>query len=331
MTSRRTLPSFVAAALLLAVALATSLWSGDARAQTRDPGTEGSQAANTREEATPQELRDVGVDEHLDAQVPLDATFKDETDKTVRLGDFFDGKRPTLLTFAYFSCPTLCSLVLSSTAESLAKTQWTVGEEFDVVTISIDPRETLEKTQQKKQTILAQYQGGGGASVHAGPQPGRGWHFLRADDATIHRVADAVGFRYKYDEETHQYGHPASLILLKPNGRVSRYLYGLEYPSTDMKLGLLEASEGKSISTVEQVILFCYRYDKNQGKYVLIANRVMRIGGGFCALLLLGFLALLWRRERHPKPNTAHQAGTDSLDSPEAPPLAPNAPMENHT
>ena len=282
------------------------------RAQSTGDVSSAPGAANSREEATPRELRDVGVDEHLDGQVPLDAVLKDENDNAVRLGDFFDGKRPTLLTFAYYSCPTLCSLILSSTAEALSKTQWTVGKEFDVVTVSIDPRETLEKTREKKRTIISQY---------GRPEAARGWHFLRADDATIHRLTDSVGYRYKYDEETKQYGHPASLILLKPNGRVSRYLYGLEYPPNDMKLGLLEASEGKSISTVEQVILFCYRYDKSEGKYVLIANRVMRIGGGFCALLLLGFLALLWRRERHPKPTSA----------PGNPGDAPTVPMENHT
>jgi protein SCO1/2 len=308
MMSPRTLPFVVA--LFLAATLATISWSGDACAQTTGNVATAPGAANTREDATPRELRDVGVEERLDAQVPLDAMLKDENDATVRLGDYFDGKRPTLLTFAYFSCPTLCSLILSSTAEALAKTQWTAGKEFDVVTISIDPRETLEKTRSKKQAILAQYRREGGDR----PEAERGWHFLRADDATIHRITGAVGFHYNYDEETKQYGHPASLILLKPNGRVSRYLYGLEYPPNDMKLGLLEASEGKSISTVEQVILFCYRYDKSEGKYVLIANRVMRIGGGFCALLLIGFLALLWRRERHPKPTSA-----------------PIVPMENHT
>jgi protein SCO1/2 len=308
--------------MLFAAALATFSWPSDARAQLRDiqDGTAIPGAANTREEATPQELRDVGIDEHLDAQVPMDASFTDEGGKSVRLGDLFDGKRPVLLTLAYYSCPTLCSLVLSSEAESLAKTTWTIGKEYDVVTISIDPHETAEKTNDKKKALLERYLVG---HPDAAGTAASGWHFLRtADDATIHRVADAVGFRYKYDEEGKQYGHPAALILLKPNGRVSRYLYGIEFPPADVKLGLLEASEGKSISAVEQVILFCYRYDKNEGKYVLIANRVMRIGGGFCALILAAFLALLWRRERHPKRKTGgHAPGTDS----------PIVPMENHT
>lgn len=267
------------AAMAMAVSCALAGAPHDARAQ----------AKATQEEATPRELRSVKVDEQLDAQVPLDATFHDQDGKPVRLGDLVNGQRPTLLTFAYFNCPVLCSLILNSAVSSLAKIPWTIGREFDVVTISIDPRETAARAQTKRDSLLAQY---------GRPDAQHGWHFLLGDEAQIARVTDAVGYRFHYDEETKQFAHPGTLILLQPNGHVSRYLYGLEYPPNDLRIGLLEASQGKLVSTVEQVLLFCYRYDAREGKYVIVANRVMRIGGAAVALALGAFLAMFWYRER---------------------------------
>jgi protein SCO1/2 len=247
------------------------------------------QAMGTTDDATPRELRSVKIDEKLDAQVPLDATFRDLDGKRVRLGDLFDGKRPTLLTFAYYNCPVLCSLILSSAASSMGKIPWTIGREFDVVTISIDPTETVERAKSKREALLSQY---------GRKEAETGWHFLLGDEATIARVTDAVGYRFHYDEETKQYAHPGALILLQPNGKVSRYLYGLEYPPNDVRLGLLEASQGKLTGAVDQVLLFCYRYDAHQGKYVIIANRIMQIGAAIIAAVLVAFLAFLWRLER---------------------------------
>jgi protein SCO1/2 len=251
--------------------------------------TASAQAMKTQEEATPRELRSVKIDEQLDAQIPLDVTFKDPEGNPVRLGDLVDGKRPTLLTFAYFNCPVLCSLILNSAVEAMSKIPWTIGKEFDVITISIDPKEAPSRAQGKREALLRQY--GRADAEH-------GWHFLLGDEKAIARVTDAVGYRFHYDEETQQFAHPGALILLQPNGRVSRYLYGLEYPPNDMRIGLLEASEGKQISTVEQVLLFCYRYDPHQGKYVIVATRVMQIGAGGMALVLGCFLGLFWYRER---------------------------------
>jgi protein SCO1/2 len=253
------------------------------------PRTAGAQAMGTQEEATPRELRSVKVDEKLDAQVPLEATFKDLDGRDVKLGDLIDGKRPTLLTFAYFSCPVLCSVILNSAVTSLAKVPWTIGREFDVVTISIDPRESLEKARSKRDALVAQY---------GRPEAANGWHFLRGDEKTIARVTDAVGYRFHYDTEEQQFAHPGTLILLQPNGHVSRYLYGLEYPPSDLRLGLLEASQGKLISTAEQVMLFCYRYDAHQGRYVIMANRIMQIGSAIVALVLGLMLGAFWYRER---------------------------------
>jgi protein SCO1 len=248
-----------------------------------------SAAAGADDPVVPNELKHVNVTEHLDAQVPVDANFKDHTGKPVRLGQYFDGKRPVVLTFAYHSCPVLCSMVLNAATDGLRGVKGTVGVDFDVITISIDPKDTLEKTAAKRASILAEYKR---------PEADAGWHFLVGDEATIQRVTKAVGYEYSYDEEQQQYAHPAVIMLLKPSGKVSRYLYGIEYNPNDLKLGLLEASEGKSISTIDRVIMYCYRYDPHDGKYVIVATRLMQVGGIFTVLFLGGFLGIFWVRER---------------------------------
>jgi protein SCO1/2 len=266
---------FVIACALVAL---LTIFVGDARAQIA---------------AMPPELAHVGVSEHLDGQLPLATGFRDHTGKSVKLGDYFDGKRPVVLTFAYHSCPVLCSMVLNATATGLKGIGWTVGKEFDVVTISIDPEESLEKTVAKRAGILHEY---GAARGH----DGNGWHFLTGDAQSIAAVANAAGFEYQYDERQKQWGHPSVVMLAKPDGRMARYLYGLEFAPADLRLGLLEASEGRSITTIEQIILYCYHYDPQGGKYVLVARRVMQVGGGAVAIVLFGMLGLFWRRELSP-------------------------------
>ncbi len=253
-------------------------------------------AARAQVSSMPPVLAHVGVTEHLQADaapLPLDAPFRDHTGKPVKLGDYFDGKRPVVLVFAYHSCPVLCGMVLNNAAAGLRGIGWTVGKEYDVVTISIDPDESLEKTAAKRASILNEY---GAARGH----DGKGWHFLVADPAhkdSIARVAAAAGFEYEYDPEIKQWGHPSVLMIVKPDGRMARYLYGLEFSSPDIKLGLLEASAGRSISTIEQIILYCYHYDPQGGKYVVVAQRVMQVAGGAVAVVLFGFLGLFWARE----------------------------------
>ena len=249
-----------------------------------------SRSASAQIAGMPKELAHVGVNEHLDGQLPLDTKFRDHTGKPVKLGDFYDGKRPVLLTFAYHSCPVLCSMVLNATAAGLKGVGWTVGKEFDVVTISIDPEESLEKTANKRTSILNEY---GASRGH----DGKGWHFLVGDKASIAAVAAAAGFEFEYDSEIKQWGHPSVVMITKPDGRMARYLYGLEFPSNDLKIGLLEASEGRSITTVEQIILYCYHYDPKGGKYALVAMHVMQIGAGGVAVVLFGILGLFWGRE----------------------------------
>lgn len=252
--------------------------------------------------AAPPGLENVGVDEHLERRIPLGLGFRDHTGRRVTLGDLVTGERPVVLNLVYHSCPSFCSLVLDGTVAALAQQPWTVGEDFDVITVSIDPRDTPQIAADKRRRTLYRY--GRDAAEH-------GWHFLVAEEAlserenigaygvypAIERLADAVGFRYQWMPRQQQYAHPGVIMLLTPDGRVARYLYGLEYPSADVRLGLLEASEGRSISTVERVMLYCYRYDASEQKYVVMATRVMQVGGGLTVLILGGFLAFFWRRE----------------------------------
>lgn len=245
--------------------------------------------ASAQPAGVPPEMAHAGVTEHLDGQLPLDTTFRDHTGKSVKLRDFFDGKRPVVLTFAYHSCPQLCSMVLNALTTGLRDVAWTAGKEFDVVTISIDPHESLEKTANKRASLLAEYK-------RLVPE-GQGWHFLVGDESQIAAVATAAGFESQYDADQKQWAHPSVVMIATPDGKMARYLYGIEFPSGDLKLGLLEASQGRSITTIEKIILYCYHYDPKGGKYVLVAQRVMRVGGAMVATILIATLALLWMRE----------------------------------
>jgi len=282
-------------ALLLA---ALVLASGDARAQRFQQ----SGPVQATPAGMPKELEHIGVKEHLDQPLPLDAVFRDHTGQQVRLKQYFDGKRPVVLLFAYHSCPVLCGMILNATVRSLTQNKWTAGDEFELVVISIDPTDSQERTAAKRQSLITEY--GRGA--------GKGFHFLLGDKANIDRVAEAVGFQYEYDERQKQYAHPSVMMLVKPSGQLARYLYGLEFDPNDVRLGLLEASEGRSISTVEQVILYCYHYDPQGGKYVLVANRVMQVGGVATAQLLGAVLAVFWIRERK-KGGLLHKVDPDHV------------------
>ncbi len=236
----------------------------------------------------PPGLEDVGVDEHLDGQVPMDAVFRDSAGHMVHFGDLFDGKLPVVLTLAYHTCPTVCSMVLSQTVESLKQLDWSIGKDYRAITLSFDPRETQAHAAEKRTQLLSQY---------GRPGADSGWTFLTGDDTNIHRVTDAVGFKYHYVEREQQFAHPTVILILKPNGQVARYLYGLEYAPKDVKLGLLEASNGRSVTTIDRILLYCYHYDPNGGRYVIVATRVMRVAGGFCGLVLLLFLGSFWLKE----------------------------------
>lgn len=251
----------------------------------------------------PAELEAVDVSERLDKQLPLNAVFRDHTGKQVRLGDFFDGKRPVVLTLAYHGCKVVCSMVLGAAVEVLKSQPWTLGDEYRSVTISIDSRDTPAVAAKKRKQMLALY----GKSAE-------GWDFLVGDDANIQRVAEATGFKFSYDERNDQFAHPAVLMLIKPTGEMARYLYGLEFPQQDVRLGLLEASQGRSISTIEKAILYCYMYDPIGAKYVLVARNVMRLGGVITVFALGFFLLVMWRREARSK-RLASPTNTPSVSS----------------
>ena len=281
-------PVFALRRLLFALVAASCLVpAGAARAQAWREGGEG--APNT----TPPELVGVTIDEHLGGALPADAEFRDTDGRPVKLGSYFDGKRPTLLVFAYHTCPMLCSLVLDATVRALNDVAWTVGREFDVVSISIDPKDTPETATRKRAKVVASYGRAHGSTA--------GWHFLVGDEDDIRKVTRAIGFQYNYDARQKQYAHPAAIYLLSPEGHIARYLYGIEYPPGDVRLGLLEASEGRSVSTTERILLYCYHYDPQGKRYSLVAMNVMRLGGAVTLALLGGFLAVMWARERRRK------------------------------
>jgi protein SCO1/2 len=301
--------------LLAATALAICLVvvAGNARAQAWRDTSEG--MPNT----PAPELTGVDIVEHLKGPLPADAAFRDAEGKAVHLGDYFDHKRPTLLVFAYHTCPMLCSLVLDATVRSLNDVQWTVGREFDVVSISIDPNDTPETATRKRGQVVQSYTRARGDTT--------GWHFLVGDEINIRKVTESVGFEYRYDARQKQYAHPAAIYLLTPDGHMARYLYGISYDPKDVRLGLLEATEGRSISTTERIMLFCYHYDPQGKHYSIVAMNVMRLGGAVTLAFFATFLGIMWMRERHKKGRTAASPApsTASGDASSPPSLAAGA------
>lgn len=237
----------------------------------------------------PPGVADVGIDEHLGEAIPLDLSFRDHTGTTVHLADYFDGQRPVLVTLVYHRCPMLCSLVLDALVRGMAGVEWTAGKEFQVVTISIDPQDTPDVATRKRTEVLQHY---------GRPAAEQGWHFLTGKEAEIARVAVALGFRYRWDAEQQQYVHPAAIFLLTPEARIARYLYGVAFEPRDLRFGLLEAAQGRAVSSVERLLLFCYRYDATGHRYTFVVTRVLRGGGVALLLLVGGLLGYLWRKER---------------------------------
>jgi protein SCO1/2 len=240
--------------------------------------------------AVPPEVADLAFEQKLGAQAPLDAVFRDEQGREVRLGEFVS-KRPVVLVLAYYRCPQLCTLVLNGLLDGLKEVRYRPGEEFEVVIVSFDPRETPGLAAAKKEHYLEGY-GRPGADA--------GWHFLTGDKDQIDRLADAVGFRYAFDAKHDRYNHPSGVTILTPDGRVSRYLFGIRFLPRDLKLGIVEASDGRVGSFVDQLLLFCFHYDRDTGSYALSA---VRAAGALTVVLLGAFLYRLWRREaKQPDP-----------------------------
>lgn len=234
----------------------------------------------------------VSFDQKLGETIPLDLTFKNAAGKKVRLGQYFDGKRPVALVFAYFDCPMLCPLMLSGFTKTLKDMSWTPGQQFDVLTIDFNHREGPKLARREKKKYLKQL-GKKGA--------GEGWHFLTGDEVLIKKLADAVGFHFRWFPEKKEYAHPTGVVFLSGTGKISRYLFGIGPPdltASKMRQALVEASNGKVGNAIDQALLYCFQFDPNSNSYVADAFNIMRLGGLLTMILLGGVLFIFWRRER---------------------------------
>jgi|HubBroStandDraft_3_1064219.scaffolds.fasta_scaffold02369_7 protein SCO1/2 len=233
----------------------------------------------------------MGFDQLVGRQVPGDLTFRDETGRQVRLGDYFGRRpaRPLVLALVYYNCPMLCTLTLAGLSRGLKGLSFDVGRDFDVVVVSFDPRETPAMAAKARREALERY------GRRGTPE---GWHFLTGQQGSIERLTRAVGFRYFYDPAIGQYAHPAGIVVLTPGGRLARYFFGIEFPSRSLRLALVEAADGRIGSVVDQVLLYCFHYDPVQGKYSAVTLNIVRLGA-IVTVLALGVLILLLRRHDH--------------------------------
>ncbi|MFQ5498918.1 MAG: SCO family protein [Candidatus Zixiibacteriota bacterium] len=251
----------------------------------------GSAQAQIVRDSVPQ-LQAIDVIDHAGDYIPLDLTFTDEAGSQITLKELFRDGRPVLLTLGYYECPMLCNLVLNGLTSSVSKLAWTPGEEFQIVTVSIDPTEIPDLAAAKKKNYWAEL---------TSSADDAGWRFLVGEESQSKALADAVGFQYYYDKTQDQYAHPGVVFVLTGKGKISRYLYGIEYKPNDLKLSLLEAAEGKIGTPMEKLILYCYHYDPDAGAYVVFASNVMRLGGALTLALMVAILGTLWIRERRRK------------------------------
>lgn len=239
------------------------------------------------EQSLPAELEGVGVEEKLGQTVDLNLTFIAENGYPVALRDFFHKGRPVILNLVYYSCPMLCNMVLNGQTTALRELPGTPGRDFEVVTISIDPTETFDLAQRKRAAYLESY----GRST-------TGWHFLVDRDGNAKKLAEQAGFHYRLDEKTGQYAHAAAIMVLTPEGKLSRYLYGIKFSPRDLRLALAEAAGSKFWFSTDRVLLYCFHYDPQARGYVLFATNIMRAGAALTVLILGAMLLRLWRRER---------------------------------
>ncbi|HEX9445100.1 MAG TPA: SCO family protein [Candidatus Binatia bacterium] len=247
--------------------------------------------ALAHDDGRPLALRDVALEQRLGAEAPLDAEFRDESGRAVRLGDYF-GDRPVVLAFSYYRCQDLCPLVLDGLLRTLRALSFSAGNQFNVLTVSIDPRDTPALAAAKKADLIKRYARSGAES---------GWHFLTGEEAAIRRLSEAAGFRYNYESERDRYGHAAGIMLLTPQGRLARYFYGVEFSPRDLRLGLVEASSGKIGEAIDQLLLFCYHYDAATGKYGLLVTSLVRLASAATVTALAAYILLMLRAEARRK------------------------------
>jgi protein SCO1 len=233
----------------------------------------------------PPGLKHVGIEQHLNEQIPPNLAFRDETGKPVRLGDYF-GRKPLILNLVYYQCPMLCGEVLSGLESALRVLKFDVGKEFDVLTISFDPKETPAMAAAKKAEFLKRY---------GRPGAGSGWHFLTGPQNSIDALTQAAGFQYEYDAQTQQFAHATAIMVLTPDGKIAQYYYGVEFAPKDLRLGLVQASQNKIGTVVDEVLLYCYHYDPDKGTYGAIISRILKLAAGATILLLGTFLIVMFR------------------------------------
>jgi protein SCO1 len=238
--------------------------------------------------ALPAPLREIGFDQRIDARIPLDTTFHDETGAAVKLGDYF-GTKPVVMVFAYYDCPMLCTQVISGLSSALGVMSLEPGKDFEIVTVSFNPHDTPAKAAEKKAIYLDRYKRAGASA---------GWHFLTGDQPQIDRLTTTAGFRYAWDAETKQYAHPSGVIVLTPDGRLAKYLFGIEYGPRDLRFAIVEASAGKIGTPVDSLLLYCYHYDPITGRYGLVIMRAVRLGGLATVFAIGAFIVIMVGRER---------------------------------
>jgi protein SCO1 len=274
---------FVQLAILLATTFAVA----------QSPSSFMAQSAKPASQVSPPDLVNVGIDQRLNQQVPLELEFKDETGKTVKLGDYFHSGRPVILNLVYYTCPMLCGEELAGEASALSMLKFTPGNEYEIVSVSFNPDETPKDASQAKKTYVARI------NEHLDHKTdGSGWHFLTGAPREIKQLADTVGFHYRRDPQTKQFIHATAIMIVTPAGKLAQYYYGVEYSPKDIRLGLIEASRGNIGNVVDEVLLYCYHYDPKTGRYGAVVTNIMRLAGAATMLILGGFMIVMFRRDR---------------------------------
>jgi protein SCO1/2 len=276
--------TFVQLAILLATTFAVA----------QPPSSFQDKSSQPASQVAPADLANVGIDQRLNQQVPLDLEFKDEAGKTVKLADYFQSGKPVILNLVYYTCPMLCGEELVGEASALGMLKFTPGKDYEIVSVSFNPDETPNDAAAAKKTYIARI------NEHLDPKTdGSGWHFLTGAQPQIKQLADAVGFHYRRDPQTKQYIHATAILVVTPAGKIAQYYYGVEYSPKDIRLGLIEASRGNIGNVVDEVLLYCYHYDPKTGRYGAVVTNIMRLAGAATMLILGGFLIVMFRRDKH--------------------------------